>query len=58
MLQAARVQTEHAEWLVSEGRAEEAAALLAEARPVFERLKAQPWLERCDALGIGEPVSA
>ena len=56
--QAAMVQTEHAEWLVAEGRAAEAAALLAEARPVFERLKIRPWLERCDALGIGEPVNA
>jgi class 3 adenylate cyclase/tetratricopeptide (TPR) repeat protein len=56
--QAAMVQTEHAEWLVAEGRAAEAAALLAEARPVFERLKARPWLERCDALEVGDRVSA
>ncbi len=44
------VQLEHAEWLVSEGRAEEAAAYAAEAREIFERLRATPWLERLDRL--------
>jgi class 3 adenylate cyclase/predicted ATPase len=37
---------EHAEWLESEGRAEDAEPLLAEARQVFERLQAVRWLER------------
>ena len=54
----AATELEHAEWLVAQGRAEDAEPLLAEAREIFERLEAAPWLERCDALGIGEPVSA
>ena len=50
VLQAAKVQTEHAEWLLGERRDGEAEALLAEARGVFERLQARPWLERVDAV--------
>ena len=46
-------QLEHAELLVAQGRAAEAEPLLAEAREVFEGLKAQPWLERCDAVIAG-----
>ena len=46
-------QLEHAELLVAQGRATEAEPLLAEAREVFEGLKAQPWLERCDAVIAG-----
>jgi tetratricopeptide (TPR) repeat protein len=41
---------EHGEWLTAQGRADEAAPLLAEARETFERLKAQPWLERLRSL--------
>jgi hypothetical protein len=41
---------EQAEWLVSRGRPDEAAPLVAEARESFERLRARPWLERLDAL--------
>lgn len=37
---------EHGEWLVDQGRAPDARALLDEARGVFERLGAVPWLER------------
>jgi class 3 adenylate cyclase/tetratricopeptide (TPR) repeat protein len=40
---------EHGEWLVGEGRSEEAAPLLAEAGEVFDRLRARPWLERVTA---------
>jgi tetratricopeptide (TPR) repeat protein len=40
------VQLEHAEWLVAQGRADEAEPLLAEARETFERLQATPWLDR------------
>ena len=40
---------EHAEMLVAAGRSDEAARLLAEAREIFERLEARPWLERVDA---------
>jgi hypothetical protein len=39
-------QAEHGEWLVGEGRAEEAEPLLAEARETFDRLGAKPYLER------------
>jgi tetratricopeptide (TPR) repeat protein len=41
---------EHGEWLAGEGRGEEAGPLLAEAREVFERLRARPWLERLDVV--------
>jgi class 3 adenylate cyclase/predicted ATPase len=40
------VQLEHAEWLLSQGRFDEAEPLLTEAREIFERLEATPWLER------------
>jgi ATP/maltotriose-dependent transcriptional regulator MalT len=42
-------QLHHAEMLVAEGRAADAEPLLAEAGAVFEKLRARPWLERCDA---------
>jgi len=42
---------EHGEWLVAEGRADEADPLLAESREIFERLGAQPWLERLERVG-------
>jgi hypothetical protein len=47
---------EHGEWLVETGRAEDAEPLLAEAREIFERVGAAPWLERLDALA--EPARA
>jgi tetratricopeptide (TPR) repeat protein len=37
---------EHAEWLVAHDRTPEADPLLQEARHIFERLEARPWLER------------
>jgi hypothetical protein len=37
---------EHAEWLTAQARADETQPLLAEAREIFERLEAKPWLER------------
>ena len=40
---------EHAEWLTANGRMDDAAPLLTEARETFERLGASPWLERLDA---------
>ncbi len=40
---------EYGEWLSGEDRAAEAEPLVAEAREIFERLGARPWLERCDA---------
>ena len=43
-------QVEHAEWLIQHNRAPEAEPLLTDARGAFERLEAQPWLERLAAL--------
>jgi hypothetical protein len=43
---------ESAEWLVEEGRTDDAKPLLDEARELFERLRADPWLERVDAVAI------
>jgi tetratricopeptide (TPR) repeat protein len=40
---------EHGEWLVARERADEAEPLLAEARDIFERLQATPWLERVES---------
>jgi predicted ATPase len=37
---------EHAEWLVEQGPGHDAKPLLDDAREIFERLKAVPWLER------------
>ena len=48
VLIAARTQLDHAEWLLHEDRADEAEALLAEARAVFEKRGVRPWLERLD----------
>jgi class 3 adenylate cyclase/tetratricopeptide (TPR) repeat protein len=39
---------EQGEWLVTQGRADEAAPLLDEAEGVFEKLKARPWLDRLE----------
>jgi hypothetical protein len=41
---------EHAEWLHAQGREAEAEPLLAEARELFGKLDARPWLERAAAL--------
>ena len=46
------VLLEHAEWLASTGRVDEAQQLLDEARMTFERLRATPWLERVDRLEL------
>ena len=44
------VKLEHAEWLVEQGRVDEAQPLAAEARENFERLRAKPYLERLERL--------
>jgi predicted ATPase/class 3 adenylate cyclase len=44
------VELEHAEWLADHGRAAEAEPLLAEAREIFGRLEATPWLARADVV--------
>jgi tetratricopeptide (TPR) repeat protein len=49
---------ECAEWLVTQGRVEEAAPFVTEAREIFERLRATPWLERADALVARLPEPA
>jgi hypothetical protein len=41
---------EHGEWLIAQGRPEEASSLLDEAREIFERLEARPWVERVNTL--------
>jgi class 3 adenylate cyclase/predicted ATPase len=40
---------EHGEWLVAHDRVDDAEPLLAEAREIFERVEARPWLERTAA---------
>jgi class 3 adenylate cyclase/tetratricopeptide (TPR) repeat protein len=52
------VLLEHAEWLSSEGRVEEAELVAAEARDIFERLRATPYLERLERLPRPSPVVA
>jgi hypothetical protein len=52
------VQLEHAELLAAAGRPGECEPLLTEARETFERLRATPWLERLDALGVGAATPA
>ena len=39
---------EHADWLATQDRTGEAQPLLSEAREIFERLEAKPWLERLE----------
>ena len=52
-------QVEHAEWLESQGRSDEAEPLRAEARETFANLQAAPWLERAAAATAEpEPVDA
>jgi class 3 adenylate cyclase/tetratricopeptide (TPR) repeat protein len=51
MFHMAVTELEHGEWLVGQGRAAEAETLLAEAREIFERLEATPWLDRANAAG-------
>jgi class 3 adenylate cyclase/tetratricopeptide (TPR) repeat protein len=50
-------QLEHGEWLTGQGRANDAESLLVEAREIFERLEATPWLERA-AGAMGAKVTA
>ena len=49
---------ENAEWLVGQERAEDAQPLLLEAREIFERLEAAPWLERLAATRADAGVEA
>jgi predicted ATPase/class 3 adenylate cyclase len=47
------VRLEHAEWLVAQGRSDDADGFLAEAAEIFGRLGATPWLERVAAARTG-----
>jgi predicted ATPase/class 3 adenylate cyclase len=47
--------TEQAEWLASDDRAEEAERQLEEARGIFARLEATPWLERARSVAAPAP---
>ena len=44
-------QLEHSDWLTAEGRTQDAAPLLDEARSIFGELAAAPWLERAQRVG-------
>jgi tetratricopeptide (TPR) repeat protein len=48
--------TEHSEWLVGESRSVDADPRLAEAREIFERLGATPWLERIEGVQTAPPA--
>jgi hypothetical protein len=54
----AATELEHAEWLAGQGRREESEPLLDEAREIFDRLEAAPWLERCDRLAPARAATA
>ena len=47
---------EHAEWLADQRRPDEAGPLAAEAREIFERLEATPWVERAGRVGAEVPA--
>jgi class 3 adenylate cyclase/tetratricopeptide (TPR) repeat protein len=49
---------DQAEWLAGQGRDEDAAPLLAEARSIFEELRATPWIERVRKLELGAVAGA
>jgi class 3 adenylate cyclase/tetratricopeptide (TPR) repeat protein len=51
-------QLEHGEWLAGQGRAADAEPLLTEARAIFERLEAAPWIERADGLRAADRAQA
>lgn len=52
-------ELELGEWLLAQGRAEEAEPLIGEARGIFEKLEAKPWLERtAHVLGAGRDAEA
>jgi class 3 adenylate cyclase/tetratricopeptide (TPR) repeat protein len=49
---------EHGEWLASQARSDAAGPLLSEARDIFERLQATPWLARLEVALVGMRVDA
>ena len=52
------VELEHAEWLLGQGRSDEAEPLLSEARKIFDGLQAKPWLERATQAAPAAEVAA
>jgi tetratricopeptide (TPR) repeat protein len=48
----AATELEHAEWLAAQARADEAQPLLDEAREIFKRLQATPWVERVELVSV------
>jgi class 3 adenylate cyclase/tetratricopeptide (TPR) repeat protein len=51
------VLLDHAEWLAGEGRLDEADPLAAEAREIFERLRATPYVQRLDRIPTAAAVA-
>jgi tetratricopeptide (TPR) repeat protein len=51
-------QLEHAERLAAHGRADQAEPLLTQAREIFQRLQAKPWLDRLAAAQTQQPTQA
>lgn len=49
-------QLEHAEWMVEQGRTDEARTLLTEAQKTFEQLEAKPWLDRVESAQTSAPA--
>ena len=49
---------DHGEWLVEQGRTDEAQPMLDEAREIFERLRAQPWIDRVEKVMPSVPAEA
>ena len=49
---------EHAELIAAQDRRDDAQPLLTEAREIFERLEAKPWIERTDRVQpeVGVPA--
>jgi class 3 adenylate cyclase/tetratricopeptide (TPR) repeat protein len=47
----ATTQLEYAEWAAAQGRPDDSARLVTEAREIFDRLGATPWLERAGKVG-------
>ena len=52
------VQLEHAEWLAGENRLDDLESLVDEARAIFERLRATPYLERLERLPLVATATA
>jgi hypothetical protein len=49
-------ELEHAEWLAAQERPAALAPLLSDARAAFERLGADPWLERAALVESPQPA--